>query len=704
MPNTCRYLCLLSILMVSTAALEGQAALPAPVASFPTNEQLRHFKAMSDPRLSPDGRRILVRITEPTADGAKSHLWLLGTKDEEPRQLTYSVDADKAGEHDGNWMPDGKSLLFLAKRGEHTSLYRLPMDGGEAEAFDLKIRPVVDESKLRDALPPKDEAAKGSAPAAAKVGDEVAIDVSEYRISPDGKWVAIIAADPQTAGEKAEKEAKADAEWVDHDPHGSRLYLLDMASRKLAPVAVEPDVHGVDWSNDSARLLAVAESPNNAGDLGPAASAWIVTATDTSHAEKVAALPATVESAVWSLDGKSIIYLAQARHDAPPGYSDLYRYDVEAKATHNLSDGFRGSMGRGEPVSLADGSVVELTEEGFSGKVAVFGAGAEPEFLRLDPHNIADLNTNVLRNGWLFLGSSGGKPEALYFTADLHAAPTQVKTPALAPERILSVSPKQLAWKSDGLSIEGRLYLPPEAATKHVPLIVEVHGGPLGAYADAYEPWIDFLLGQGWAVLRTNPRGSSGYGAAFAAANKNDLGGGDYRDIMAGVDFVVKTEPIDVDRMALMGYSYGGEMAGFVEGKTQRFKAIISGAPVIDQHSEYGTESSSWYDRWYFGKPWEHPEDAWRQSPLAMAGKAKTPFLLLQGQSDTTDPLGQSQEMYRALRQMGTPVELVTYPRDDHGPLARALYGQPVPEPWHGFDARRRVVEFIQRAFNGTVR
>ena len=259
---------------------------------------------------------------------------------------------------------------------------------------------------------------------------------------------------------------------------------------------------------------------------------------------------------------------------------------------------------------------------------------------------------------------------------------------------------EDLQWKSGDLTIDGRLYLPPEAAKQHVPLIVEVHGGPLGAYSDAHEPWIDFLLGHGWAVLRTNPRGSSGYGAAFAAANKNDLGGGDYRDIMAGVDAVLKTEPIDGNRMALMGYSYGGEMAGFVEGKTKRFKAIISGAPVIDQHSEYGTEDSSWYDRWYFGKPWERPEDAWRQSPLATAGKASTPFLLLQGESDTTDPLGQSQEMYRALRQAGVPVDLVTYPRDNHGPLAMAIYGYPVPEPWHGFDARRRIVAFIQKAFD----
>jgi dipeptidyl aminopeptidase/acylaminoacyl peptidase len=661
---------------------------------------------MSDPRLSPDGQHILLRITDTTADGAKSHLWLVSTHTEDPRQLTYSAEADKIGERNGSWMPDGQSILFLAKRGEHTSLYRLPMNGGEASPFDLKIKPVVDESKLREALPPKDEAAKpGDTNADAKKptrdDTEVPIDVAEYKVSPDGKWIGIIAQDPQTPGEKAQKDAKADAEWVDHDPHGSRLYLLSVSTGKLTPVAVEPDVHGMSWSSGSAKLLAIAEAPNNAGDLGPATSTWLVSVTDLNRVEKLPALPPTLEAAEWALNGNAIFYLAQSRLDAPPGYADLYRYDLETKTSHDLSDGFHGSIGRGEPVPLTDGSVVQLVDEGFNGKVAVYSHGVnEPAALELEPHNISAVSTNFQRSGWIFLGSSGGTPEALYYTQDLHTKPALVKEPTLAPERILSVPPKQVAWKSDKLAIDGRLYLPPEAATRKVPLIVEVHGGPLGAYSDAYEPWIDFLLGHGWAVLRTNPRGSSGYGAAFAAANKNDLGGGDYRDIMAGVDAVLKTEPIDSTRMALMGYSYGGEMAAFVEGKTQRFKAIISGAPVIDQQSEYGTESGSWYDRWYFGKPWEHPEDAWRQSPLAAAGKARTPFLLLQGESDTTDPLGQSQEMYRALRQMGVPVDLVTYPRDNHGPLAMALYGYPVPEPWHGFDARRRVVEFIQRAFD----
>jgi dipeptidyl aminopeptidase/acylaminoacyl peptidase len=702
---------LLLFLSCTMVPLGAQTPVPSGAAlSFPTNEQLRRFKTMSDPRLAPDGKRILIRITEATADGAKSHLWLTGAGGEEPRQITYSPEADKRGEYEASWMPDGQSILFLAKRDEHVSLYRLPMNGGEAKPFSLKVKPVVDQAKLPDALPPKDEAAQPEDPPSSDTpqhpksdakADEVSLDVTRYRVSPDGSYIAIIAADPQTPGEKAQKEAKSDAEWVNHNPHGSRLYVLNVASDKLMLLPVDPDVREAYWSSDSGNLLALSEGANGVGDLGPAMSSWLVSMADSSHPQKLAGLPPTIEAAAFAPDGGSIVYLAQAKHDAPPGYADLYAYDTAAKTTRDLSDGFKGSMRRGLPVPLADGSVLQLVEIGFHGKVARYAAGAsEPELLALPPSDVSALETNAQRNGWLFLGSGGGDPRKLYYTSDLKSPATPVKTPPLTPAHLSSVAPKRLQWKSDGFTIEGRLYLPPEAAQRRVPLIVEVHGGPLGAYAEAHDAWIDFLLGHGWAVLRTNPRGSSGYGAAFAAANKNDLGGGDYRDIMSGIDAVVKTEPIDSNRMALIGYSYGGEMAAFVEGKTTRFKAIISGAPVIDQHSEYGTEDSSWYDRWYFGKPWEHPEDAWRQSPLASAGKASTPFLLLQGEGDTTDPLGQSMEMYRALRQMGVPVDLVTYPRDNHGPLAMAIYGSPVPEPWHGFDARRRIVAFIQKAFD----
>jgi dipeptidyl aminopeptidase/acylaminoacyl peptidase len=379
-------------------------------------------------------------------------------------------------------------------------------------------------------------------------------------------------------------------------------------------------------------------------------------------------------------------------------------YTVATKGIRNLTDGFAGSVGRGEPVALADGGVLEGAEIGVEAGLVRSTADGKMERVKMPVAAVGAVETNAAQNGWVYVGSSGGSVTELLYSSKLGEEVKVLATPTLAPKGVRTEAPKRISWishgpKSEKLSIDGMLYLPPEAAKGKVPLVVEVHGGPLGAYVDSYSIFTDFLLGHGWAVLRTNPRGSTGKGAEFAAANKNDLGGGDYRDIMAGVDFVLKTEPIDGDKLALTGYSYGGEMAAFVETKTARFKAIVSMAPVIDQNSEYGTEKGSWYDQWYFGKPWLHEADAWRQSPLSGAGQAKTPFMLLQGEDDTTDPLGQSLEMYHALRQMGVPVELITYPRVDHGPLGGAIYGSPTPEPWHGFDARQRIVEFIEKGF-----
>src|ERR1700678_4751641 len=175
---------LLSLLLVLPAfPLRALQATSAP--SFPSNEQLRQFKTMSDPRLSPDGKRILIRVTDATADGGKSHLWLTGVSGEDPRQLTYSPESDKRGEYGGEWMPDGQSILFLAKRDAHVSLYRLPMAGGEAKAFSLKVTPVVDQAKLPGALPLKTEEGNSEAPKSmetpgqAKAG-EVDIDVTGY--------------------------------------------------------------------------------------------------------------------------------------------------------------------------------------------------------------------------------------------------------------------------------------------------------------------------------------------------------------------------------------------------------------------------------------------------------------------------------------------------------------------------------------------
>ncbi|HET6206878.1 MAG TPA: prolyl oligopeptidase family serine peptidase [Terracidiphilus sp.] len=711
---------LLSVLLLTTAPFmraDDQSR-------FPSTDDLRQLKSLGGPLLSPDGKRVLVTMTDSTADGGKSHLWLVSaTTGEKPRQITFSPPADKRGERSPQWAPDGSAVYFLAKRGEQTQLFRLDLRGGEAAAFDLKIVPSVDRSKEKNAIPPpgaqKSEADKKTGDKApgkpeekkgTGVAEPIAIDVAGYAPSPDGKWLALWAKDPETPGEKKQKDAKADAVWVNHEAHLTRLYLAALRpdgslDGALKAVGAEPDVQRAMWSQDSARMLVVTEKPNDVSDLGPANAAWLLEMSAPEKATKLNAIPATVGGAAWSPNGETIVFAAATPEDAPPGYDELFALPRETSGAKivPLSSGFAGQV---------NASALYFPPEG--GLVAQAGIGTRSAVVRLSldgktPVSAVDLgapvvtglNTNRKQTGWVWLAESGGQPVKLCYAQRLGDACAALTIPELAPTNLRSVEPEIVQWKNGKFTVDGLLYLPPGTGSARVPLIVDVHGGPFGAWENRHDAFAAFLVGHGWAVLRPNPRGSSNYGVAFAAANKNDLGGGDYEDIMAGVDAVLAKYPVDPARMALIGYSYGGEMAAFVEGKTDRFRAIVSAAPVIDQFSEYGTEHGSWYDRWYFGKPWEHRDDAWRQSPLAGAAKAKTPFLLIQGESDTTDPLGQAQEMYRALRQEGVAVELVTYPREDHGPLAGGAYGRPSTEPWHGYDVRQRMIEFIEKAFSG---
>ncbi len=672
-------------------AAPADAQIAAKDAGYPSNEDLRHVRTLTDPHISPDGNRVLVTVADSTADGARNHLWLIDVAKNAARPITFSPEADKGGEHEGRWLGEG-AILFLAKRTDRTQLFRLPMDGGEAQAFDLKVNPPVDASKDADALPPR----KDQEPPP-KI-EPVALEVDGYEVAPDASRVAVLARDPETPGEKKQKDAKADANSLDHDVHGRRLYLLDPATASLTPVAVPPDVAFVVWAHSGKRLIAVSEGQNHQQDLGPSARIWMVDVESPDRVHPLPELPRTFESAQWSADDAQLYFLAQSARDAPPGYPDLYVMDLAERRIRNLS-------GPSDLGGALDGSPVVAAGEVWVGVQT--GTRASYARLRKDGFELASSDLPVLTSldcdqtgsACVWIGESASLPRALYMGARPGDQATRLNTPALLPRTWPDVPVQTVHWRNQGVDLEGLIYLPAHAAAGKLPLIVDVHGGPTGGWTQRFDAWIPFLLGEGFAVFRPNPRGSIGYGVAFAAANKNDLGGGDYRDIMSGTDAVIAQYPIDPARLVLMGYSYGGEMAGFVEGKTARFKAVISGAPVIDQESEYGTEDDSWYDRWFYGKPWEHFEAAWRQSPLSGVARAKSPFLLIQGEADATDPLGQSLEMYRALRQAGVRVELVQYPRDGHPQLSRALHGTPTQEPWHGYDVRQRIVKFIRGAF-----
>src|ERR1700733_8657404 len=637
---------------------------------FPSNEDLRHLRTISSPQLSPDLKHVVVSLQDSTADGGRSHLWLLDTNGGPYRQVTFS-EGDSTGERNAEYLPDGSAILFLSRRGGKSNLYRLPLDGGEADAVKLERAPVVGE-------------------AAAAVG------VMSYSISPDGSMGAVIATDPEPASRARDNKDKKDVVWVEHNELVHRLYVLDTKTWKPREVPTLTDMDSVAWSEQSDKLIVLTHA--RLRDLGPSAIGWMISAQNLSDQKKVDGLPESTHRVAFPHKGNDLVLFAKCEKDSPEGCSDIFTFNLATTKLHNLTVNLKDTTLASEQLNVADDdrSVLVSVTHGMRRTVALIDlSNGNAKLLDFGLPTVSGLREQAKSKNYVYLGSSSTSEAAVYKTTSLEQPGTRLVQPETTPASWMAVASKPVFWKRAGFTIEGLLYLPPQSSSGKVPLVVNVHGGPRGQFTDTYSPLTNLLVGQGWAVLITNPRGSTGYGGEFEAANKDDMGNGDYLDIMAGVDEAIHTAPIDPDKMALIGYSYGGEMAGFVEGKTNRFKAIVSGAPVIDQYSEYGTEDDSWYDRWYFGKPGERVRAAWGQSPLAGASRARTPFLLLQGESDDDDPAGQSQEMYRALRQMNVPVDLIVYPRDNHLPLYNAIQGVPVPEPWHGFDARRRMVEFI---------
>jgi dipeptidyl aminopeptidase/acylaminoacyl peptidase len=643
-------------------------------------------RTASAPRLSPDGKQVVVEITDSTANGGQNHIWLLPVEGTDFRQLTFSAatggeNADTepggrggraaSGERGAEWLPDGSGILYLARSGSTQQIFRLGLDGTAPSPLQLHF-----------------------------AGIDRAPEIQSFAIAPNGKMLAVVARDPEPADTARGRKEKDDARWVGHDLRTRRLYLVNLSTLTASRVPIEGDTDSPEWNDSSSQLLSVSHAPDN--DLGPTNVGWIVPAEPSGGAPKrIGGLPPTAQHLLWMRGDRSIAYFAGCKAEAPNGCVDLYTYDLGTHAIRDISDGFTGSLSSSAAAVEPDGAHLLLTAAvGVQEQVLRFDL-LTGKFTRIDLGMpvVSAISSNASHTGWTYLAADSQSAANVYYRAADAAMSKRLAQPDLTPTNWQLAQSKVIHWKNKGLTIEGLLYLPSQAARQKVPLIVHVHGGPSGVFNDRLYATVNLLVGQGWAVLEPNPRGSTGYGPAFQAANKNDLGGGDFLDIMAGVDEAIRSFPIDSQRLALIGYSYGGEMAGFAEGKTDRFRAIVCGAPVIDQFSEYGTENGSWGDRWYYGKPWEHFEDAWRQSPLATAQHAKTPFLLLQGEADTTDPMGQSQEMYRALRQEGVPVEMVTYPRESHGDLHSNFYGETSTEPMHGVDLRRRMVEFIQRGF-----
>lgn len=288
--------------------------------------------------------------------------------------------------------------------------------------------------------------------------------------------------------------------------------------------------------------------------------------------------------------------------------------------------------------------------------------------------------------------SSPTKPAEVYTFDQTHWKPSRLTFfNSLAADQWQFIAPLEIKCRSfDDLAIEGWLTIPRGATKdKKCPLILNIHGGPHGMHSNAFSAQTQLLAERGYAVLALNPRGSTGYGQRFADGCFNDWGGGDYKDLIAGLEFALKKYPeLDGERLGVTGGSYGGYMTNWAITQDNRFKAAVSYAGLSNLISFYAT--SLYQDLIHVefgGKPWEKYDVLWDRSPLKHIKKAKTPTLLLHGENDFDVHITQAEEMYTALKWLGVETVFVRYPRQGHG----------ATEPRQQLDILERTVAWFDR-------
>jgi dipeptidyl aminopeptidase/acylaminoacyl peptidase len=606
-------------------------------------ERLLDLLHPSQPAFSPDGARVAFTVHEAFSrpdEGVSSRIWIARADGSGARQATRGPRADTAP----RWSPDGRTLAFLSDRdhGGRAGVYLLDDGAGEA-------RPVGD----------------------------LAGSAEDVRFSPDGSRLLVLAADPGSDRAGADSATRIDAGAGDPRvtrpaEHWRRLYTIDPATGDAARVGPDGlNVWELDWRGGEVAAI-VSDDPSESG--------WY-------RARLVAV----------DLERGSVRTL----HD--PGMQIAYPALSPDGSTVAFVEGFcsdRGILlGETTVVPVAGGEARVLAPEidagclawrdertlwfaaarGLAHAVGTIGVDGGAEVIWSGDESLV--------SGWVPAvapSPDGSRLAAAHSSWDSppELRALEVADPATGWRTLSRLNPDappaagargRRTWTSDGLEIEGLLLTPAEAAPP-LPLVVWVHGGPTDSY-DCSHPGarVAGMLAAGYAILLPNPRGSSGRGQAFARANLGDMGGGDLRDILAGVDAVVAEGIADGDRAAIVGTSYGGFMSAWAIGQTDRFRASVPMAAVTNWLSFHNTTNIGRFDELFLdADPYDPDGDYFARSPVAHARRVRTPTLVMHGEVDLCVPLSQSQELYQALAAEGVETELVVYPREGHGWRERA--------------------------------
>jgi dipeptidyl aminopeptidase/acylaminoacyl peptidase len=587
-------------------------------------QALRRYN-IGTPLISPDGSRAVVTVS-PTGfptDSLVNHLWMLDLKTKKFWQFTNSPKSESSPK----WSPDSRKLAYLSGRSGVAEIYLIEMEGGEG----LQL------TRSKEA-------------------------VRMFEWAPDGKSIVYVTQEELSDSLKSLKDKKFDEEVVSELQRPSCFYQIDLAG-KTARLLLKRNwtVHEMKAIPASKSILLLSQ-PLPPEEI-PVSQLAKFNPGDSTITVLSSPANSMSNGFVPSPDGLTAAF-SGTRGDGPVPH-DLFIHDLVGNSYRNVT---AKTLDRpvGEYRFTGNHSLLGLVEYGFGKKLYVVNDDG-----KVSPYSLKDdiQSFDVSADGTLVYVKMGFTELPELYLLSPGGTPEKVSALNVAMSEAGLVAPTVFTYKSfDGKPIEGALFKPNNAAPNATtPLIAYIHGGPTGVFSASYSPWVQLLVQAGYAVFCPNIRGSTGYGWDFLTANRKDWGGADFKDIMAGIDYLIKNEAIDSSRLGIAGWSYGGYMAEWAITQTTRFKASVSGAGMANLASEFGTEDGVAYDHWFWGPPYENADLFLKHSPIAFLKHARTPTLIIQGEEDETDPKGQSQELYRGLHYYHVPCELILYPREPHG-------------------------------------
>jgi dipeptidyl aminopeptidase/acylaminoacyl peptidase len=612
------------------------AQAPGPGSIDETIDSLFRLRQLSEVEVAPDGGHVAwAQSHEDPGTGAITlsiYVSDLHKPGGAPRRVTADKDKGEHYEHSIAWSPDGKSFAFLsdAEKAGQSQVYIADLDRGRVRKLSNVIGALVKPSW-----------------------------------SPDGRSLAILFTENAPHAPGPLEPVPPETGVISQQIFMQRIALIDIASGKLRQVS-PPNlyIYEYDWSPDSLRFVATA-APGPGDDNWWIAQIYSISV-DTGKAASILKTPMQIANPVWSPDGMNVAFIGGLMSDEGFNGGDIFSVPAAGGEARNLTPDRKAS-----PKWLRwlpSGQI--LFTENTDGAV---GIGL------IEP-SAPDLKSLWTENSALTLSVTQDLKTSAAIRDSFNSPPEVWVGPIGEWKQITRINgelrpfwgeAKSLHWNSEGFQIQGWLVYPQKYdPSRRYPMVVAAHGGPAGMVTSRWPPTYNYeimLAAAGYFVLCPNPRGSFGQGEAFTRANVRDFGYGDLHDILAGVDEVLRTLPVDPNRVGLTGWSYGGFMTMWAVTQTDRFRAAVAGAGLANWQSYYGQNS---IDKWmipYFGASvYDDPAIYARSSPITFIKNAKTPTLILVGERDGECPLPQSYEFWHALQTLGVENQFVVYANEGH--------------------------------------